>query len=213
MRRAMLLSEVIEATGAKPLNIGAPETVAVTGVCIDSRVVEAGDMFVALRGNRTDGHQYLQEVFDRGAVAALVEYVPLGAEEMPLLRTPNTVHALGQLARHYRRQFNATVIGITGSTGKTTTKEMIAIALEAGYPNAVQKSAGNLNTELGVPLSLFELDADCRYMVQEMAMRGRTQIAYLAEIAEPRVGVITQIGWSHIEQLGSREAIAEAKTE
>jgi UDP-N-acetylmuramoyl-tripeptide--D-alanyl-D-alanine ligase len=106
----MRLSEVIEATGAKPVNIHAPEAVAVTGVCIDSRVVEAGDLFVALRGNRTDGHQYLQEVFDRGAIAALVEYVPLGAEEMPLLRTPNTVHALGQLARRYRRQFDATVI-------------------------------------------------------------------------------------------------------
>jgi UDP-N-acetylmuramoyl-tripeptide--D-alanyl-D-alanine ligase len=213
MRRAMRLSEVIAATSAKPLNIRAPETVAVTGVCIDSRTVEAGDLFVALRGNRTDGHHYLQEVFDKGAVAALVEYVPLGAEEMPLLRTPNTVHALGQFARYYRRQFDTTVIGVTGSTGKTTTKEMIAAALEAGYPNAVQKSAGNYNTELGVPLTLFGLDADCRFLVQEMAMRGRTQIAYLAEIAEPRVGVITQIGWSHIDQLGSREAIAEAKSE
>lgn len=213
MRRAMRLSEVIESTGAKPVNIRAPETRAITGVCTDSRVVEVGDLFVALRGNRTDGHQYLQEVLDRGAVAALVEYVPLGAEEMPLLRTPNTVHALGQLARHYRRQFDATVVGITGSTGKTTTKEMLATALEAGYPNAVQKNAGNYNTEIGVPLTLFQLDADTRFLVQEMAMRGRTQIAYLAEIAEPRVGVITQIGWSHIEQLGSREAIAEAKSE
>ncbi|MGQ9901138.1 MAG: UDP-N-acetylmuramoyl-tripeptide--D-alanyl-D-alanine ligase [Fimbriimonadales bacterium] len=213
MRRAMRLSEVIEATGAKPLNIRAPETQAITGVCTDSRVVEAGDLFVALRGNRTDGHQYLQEVLDKGAVAALVEYVPLGAEELPLLRTPNTVHALGQLARHYRRQFETTVVGITGSTGKTTTKEMLATALEAGYPNAVQKNAGNYNTEIGVPLTLFQLDTDTRFLVQEMAMRGRTQIAYLAEIAEPRVGVITQIGWSHIEQLGSREAIAEAKSE
>jgi UDP-N-acetylmuramoyl-tripeptide--D-alanyl-D-alanine ligase len=213
MRRAIRLSEVVMATGAKPVNIRDLETVAITGVCIDSRAVEAGDLFVALRGNRTDGHHYLQEVFDKGAVAALVEYVPLGAEEMPLLRTPNTVHALGQLARYYRRQFDTLVIGVTGSTGKTTTKEMIAAALEAGYPNAVQKSAGNYNTELGVPLTLFELDADCRFLVQEMAMRGRAQIAYLAEIAEPRVGVITQIGWSHIEQLGSREAIAEAKSE
>lgn len=213
MRRAMQLSEVIEATGAKPVNIPAPETQTVTGVCTDSRVVETGDLFVALRGNRTDGHQYLQEVLDKGAVAALVEYVPLGAEEMPLLRTPNTVHALGQLARYYRRQFDVTVVGITGSTGKTTTKEMLATALEAGYPNAVQKNAGNYNTEIGVPLTLFQLDPDTRFLVQEMAMRGRTQIAYLAEIAEPRVGVITQIGWSHIEQLGSREAIAEAKSE
>jgi UDP-N-acetylmuramoyl-tripeptide--D-alanyl-D-alanine ligase len=140
----MRLSEVIEATGAKPVNIRAPETVAVTGVCIDSRVVEAGDLFVALRGNRTDGHQYLQEVFDRGAIAALVEYVPLGAEEMPLLRTPNTVHALGQLARHYRRQFNATVIGITGSTGKTTTKEMIAARAGGGLPERSAKKRRKL---------------------------------------------------------------------
>ncbi|MDW8106478.1 MAG: UDP-N-acetylmuramoyl-tripeptide--D-alanyl-D-alanine ligase [Armatimonadota bacterium] len=233
MRRAMHLSEVIQATGAKPINLdlssagrnGHSATLSlfgeaeqgraefITGVCTDSRVVEPGDLFVALRGNRTDGHQYLQEVFARGAVAALVEYVPLGAEEMPLLRVPNTVQALGQLARYYRRQFNTRVIGVTGSTGKTTTKEMVATALEAGYPNAVHKSAGNYNTEIGVPMTLFGLDESHRYLVQEMAMRGRGQIAQLAEIAEPQVGIITQIGWAHIEQLGSREAIAEAKSE
>ncbi|MFN7162420.1 MAG: UDP-N-acetylmuramoyl-tripeptide--D-alanyl-D-alanine ligase, partial [Fimbriimonadales bacterium] len=209
----MRLSEVIKATGARALHIAVPESVLVNAVATDSRVVEQGDLFIALRGNRTDGHQYLQEVFDKGAVAALVEYVPLGAEEMPLLRVSNTLEALGRLARHYRRQFETIVIGVTGSTGKTTTKEMIAVALEAGYPNAVHRSAGNYNTEIGVPMTLFELDATHRYLVQEMAMRGRGQIAYLAEIAEPRVGVITQIGWSHIEQLGSREAIAEAKSE
>lgn len=224
MRRAMRLSEVIEATGAKWVHLSSTpsatlcaselgNTGVITGVATDSRVVEPGDLFVALRGNRTDGHQYLQEVFERGAVAALVEYVPLGAEEMPLLRVPNTLDALGHLARHYRRQFDVTVVGITGSTGKTTTKEMIAVALEAGYPRKVHKNAGNLNTEIGVPMTLFELDEPHRFLVQEMAMRGRAQIAYLAEIAEPRMGVITQVGWSHIEQLGSREAIAEAKSE
>jgi UDP-N-acetylmuramyl pentapeptide synthase len=118
MRRAMRLSEVVMATGAKPVNIRDLETVAITGVCIDSRAVEAGDLFVALRGNRTDGHHYLQEVFDKGAVAALVEYVPLGAEEMPLLRTPNTVHALGQLARYYRRQFDTTRYRRDGQHGQ-----------------------------------------------------------------------------------------------
>ncbi|OYT72598.1 MAG: UDP-N-acetylmuramoylalanyl-D-glutamyl-2, 6-diaminopimelate--D-alanyl-D-alanine ligase [Armatimonadetes bacterium JP3_11] len=224
MKRAMRLSEVIQATGAKWVPLASESALPrrgrveesaeiITGVATDSRVVEPGDLFVALRGNRTDGHQYLQEVFDRGAVAALVEYVPLGAEEMPLLRVSNTLEALGHLARHYRRQFDITVVGITGSTGKTTTKEMLAVALEAGYPRAVHKNAGNLNTEIGVPLTLFELDESCRFLVQEMAMRGRAQIAYLAEIAEPSVGVITQIGWSHIEQMGSREAIAEAKSE
>lgn len=185
----------------------------ITGVCTDSRLVQPGDLFVALRGERTDGHQYLQEVFAKGAVCALVEYIPLGAEEMPLLRVPSTVQALGKLAQHYRRQMPATVIGITGSTGKTTIKEMLACALEAGYPNAVHKNAGNYNTEIGVPLTLFGLEPHHQFLVQEMAMRGRGQIAYLAELAEPRIGIITQIGWSHVELLGSRQAIAEAKAE
>ncbi|CUU04256.1 MAG: UDP-N-acetylmuramoyl-tripeptide--D-alanyl-D-alanine ligase [Fimbriimonadales bacterium] len=224
MMRPIPLAEVVEVLQAKLPNGGEWRTLQpqppllpleqlITGVCTDSRLVQPGDLFVALRGERTDGHQYLQEVFARGAVAALVEYIPLGAEEMPLLRVPSTVQALGKLAQHYRRQMPATVIGITGSTGKTTTKEMLACALEAEYPNAVHKNLGNYNTEIGVPLTLFGLEPHHRFLVQEMAMRGRGQIAYLAEIAEPRVGVLTQIGWSHVELLGSRQAIAEAKAE
>lgn len=218
------LTEIIEVLQVKPPHSGDGRTPQpalplllldqhITGVCTDSRLVQHGDLFVALRGERTDGHQYLQEVFDKGAVCALVEYIPIGAEEMPLLRVPSTVQALGKLAQHYRRQMPATVIGITGSTGKTTTKEMLACALEAEYPNAVHKNAGNYNTEIGVPLTLFGLEPHHRFLVQEMAMRGRGQIAYLAEIAEPQIGIITQIGWSHVELLGSRQAIAEAKAE
>lgn len=185
----------------------------VTGVATDSRVVKPGDLFFALRGDRTDGHQYLQEVFAQGAVAAVVEYVPLGAEGMPLLRVPSTLHALGQLAHYYRLQMPALAIGVSGSTGKTSTKEFIATALEAGYPNAVHKNPGNYNTEIGVPLTLFGLEPHHRILVQEMAMRGRGQIAYLANIVQPMIGVMTHIGWSHVELLGSRQAIAEAESE
>ncbi|MEN3001248.1 MAG: UDP-N-acetylmuramoyl-tripeptide--D-alanyl-D-alanine ligase [Armatimonadota bacterium] len=211
--RTLTLREVAEALHVPlPLLLTGEERV--QGVTTDSRTVQPGDLFFALRGARTDGHQYLQEVFARGAVAAVVEYLPIGAEGFPLLRVPSTVQALGTLAHYYRMQMpDLKVIGITGSTGKTTTRAMVAAALEAGFPNAVHSSPGNFNTEIGVPLTIFGLEPFHRVLVQEMAMRGRGQIAYLAEIARPQIGVITQIGWSHIELLGSRQAIAEAKSE
>ncbi len=211
--RAMTTREVAQALHVSlPVLLTGEERV--QGVTTDSRNVQVGDLFFALRGERTDGHMYLQEVFAKGAVAAVVEYIPIGAEGLPLLRVPSTLQALGTLAHHYRMQVpDLVVIGITGSTGKTTTRAMTAAALEAGYPGAIQSSPGNFNTEIGVPLTIFGLEAHHRVLVQEMAMRGRGQIAYLAEIARPQIGVITQIGWSHIELLGSRQAIAEAKGE
>ncbi|MFQ3611494.1 MAG: UDP-N-acetylmuramoyl-tripeptide--D-alanyl-D-alanine ligase [Fimbriimonadales bacterium] len=212
--RPLSVAEIIESTSAKPVGIALVEGLPpVSGVCTDSRQVQPGDLFVALRGERTDGHQYLQEVFERGAVSALVEYVPIGAEGMPLLKVASTVRALGELARYYRRKMGTRVIGITGSTGKTSTKEMIATALESQLLGKVARSAGNYNTEIGVPLTLLGLEPHHELLVQEMAMRGLGQIAYLAEIAEPQVGVITQIGWAHLEMVGSREGIAQAKSE
>jgi len=211
--RPLKLREVAEALHA-PLPALLTGEEQVLGVTTDSRTVQPGDLFFALRGERTDGHQYLQEVFAKGAIAAVVEYLPIGAEGLPLLRVPSTLQALGMLARHYRMTMpDLIVIGITGSTGKTTTRAMVAAALEAGFPHAVHSSPGNFNTEIGVPLTIFGLEPSHRALVQEMAMRGRGQIAYLADIARPQIGVITQIGWSHIEMLGSRQAIAEAKSE
>ncbi len=212
--KPLSVAEVVSATSAKPIGITMLEGLPpITGVCTDSRQVEAGDLFVALRGTRTDGHQYLQEVFDKGAVCALVEYVPIGAEGMPLLKVPSTVRALGELARHYRRQLGTRVVGITGSTGKTSVKEMTATALESRFGTKVARNAGNYNTEIGVPMTLLSLEPHHEILVQEMAMRGLGQIAYLAEIAEPRVGVITQIGWAHLEMVGGRDGIAQAKSE
>ncbi len=212
--RPISVAEILEATSAKPVGITLIEGLPpVSGVCTDSRQVRPGDLFVALRGERTDGHQYLQEVFERGAVLALVEYVPIGAEGMPLLKVTSTVRALGELARSYRRKMGTCVIGVTGSTGKTSTKEMIATALESQFPGRIARSAGNYNTEIGVPLTLLSLEPQHELLVQEMAMRGLGQIAYLAEIAEPQVGVITQIGWAHVEMVGSRDGIAQAKSE
>ncbi len=212
--RPLSLAEIVEATSAKPIGVALVDnTPLVSGVSTDSRQVQTGDLFVAMRGGRTDGHQYLQEVFERGAVCALVEYVPIGAEGMPLLKVPSTVRALGDLARYYRRKLGTRVIGITGSTGKTSTKEMVAVALESHYRGKVWRSGGNYNTEIGVPLTLLELEPHHELLVQEMAMRGLGQIAYLAEIAEPEVGVITQIGWAHLEMVGGRDGIAQAKSE
>ena len=211
--RPLNLREVAEALRtALPVSLTGEEQV--RGVTTDSRTVQPGDLFFALRGERTDGHHYLQEVFAKGAVAAVVEYLPIGAEGFPLLRVPSTLQALGTLAHHYRATMpDLIVVGITGSTGKTTTRAMVATAIEAGFPSAVHSSPGNFNTEIGVPLTIFGLEPYHRVLVQEMAMRGRGQIAYLADIARPQIGVITQIGWSHIEMLGSRQAIAEAKSE
>jgi len=193
----------------------APKPGLVRGIRIDSRSVKPGDLFFALKGERTDGHQYVAEVLAKGAAGAVVETIPTGlrpADER-LLKVGSSLEALGRLARWYRDLFEVTVIGVTGSTGKTSTKEMIAKAMEAAYPGAVLKSEGNYNTEIGVPLTLFGLEDGHQITVQEMAMRGPGQIDWLCEVANPQVGVITQVGWSHIEQVGSRRGIAEAKGE
>lgn len=198
----------------------------VRGVCIDSRQARPGDLFFALPGEHTDGHLYVEEAVARGAVAAVVQREYLHSElarssaprtsQPPaglLLGVASPLEALGYLARWYRQQFPVPLIGITGSTGKTSTKEMIATALKAKFADKILKSEGNLNTEIGVPLTLFQLEEGLQVVVQEMAMRGRGQIAWLAEIAKPQIGVITQIGWTHVEWLGSRRAIAETKAE
>ncbi len=191
----------------------------VTSVCIDSRQAKPGALFFALKGENSDGHEYVAQALKAGAVAAVVERKIEGLEAVAAsgektgaqIVVPAALRALGDLARHYRRQFAIPIIGITGSVGKTSTKEMIAAVLRTTYNTLASEK--NYNNEIGVPLTLFNLNKTHEVAVVEMGMRGLGQIDYLAEIAEPTIGVITNIGSAHRELLGSSENIARAKSE
>ena len=181
----------------------------ITGISIDTRTLEEGDLFVALTGESSDGHKFLADALAKGASGVVVTR-KVEARRLTI-RVEDTLIALGELAAYYRSKFNPTVVGVTGSVGKTTTKEMIAAVAAAKGP--VLKNAGNFNNEIGLPLTLLQLAPRHKTAVVEMAMRGPGQIEYLAKIARPSIGVITNIHMSHIEILGTLDAIADAKGE
>jgi UDP-N-acetylmuramoyl-tripeptide--D-alanyl-D-alanine ligase len=183
-----------------------------TGWSIDSRTARAGDVFFALRGPNHDGHDYVREVLGKGAVAAVVDLdmdVPAQAGEV--FRVPDVLQALQQLASFARAEWGGEVIGVTGSAGKTTTKDIIAEMLSEAGP--VAKNEGNLNNHVGLPLSLLRLDENARVAVMEMGMNHAGEIRTLAQITRPRVGVVTNVGWAHIEAFESIDGIAAAKRE
>ena len=194
--------------------VGAELPFAVAGVVgairIDSREVGPTDLFVAIRGERMDGHDFVLQAVRRGAAAVIADRA-VQAGEAPVLLVPDTVRALGDLGRWVRASLTGPLVGVTGSVGKTSTRGMIAAGLEALGP--VLCPERNLNTEIGVPLTLFRLDGTQRSAVIEMGMRGSGQIGELARIAQPTIGLITNIGITHMELLGSRDAIADAKAE
>ncbi|MCA1596839.1 MAG: phospho-N-acetylmuramoyl-pentapeptide-transferase [Chloroflexi bacterium] len=206
------LAELARACGAVP-STGAPLETRITAVSSDTRQLSAGSLFVALKGERFDGHAFLAAAAEKGAAAAVVSEAPDTASPapLPLLVVDDTLKALGDLARSIRRLSDVRVVGITGSVGKTTTKEMTALVLGARY--GVLKSDANENNEVGVPNTLLRLNPAHGAAVIEMGMRGPGEIEYLSRIAEPDVAVITVIGESHIGRLGSLEAIADAKSE
>jgi len=204
------LREVIRMVGGAWT--GTPEELDrwVSGVSTDTRTLTPGALFVPLVGTRFDGHQFVREALGRGASAFLWQRdrgVPPGSA----IVVEDTLAALQRLARAYRRELGARVIGVTGSNGKTTTKDLIAAVLAQRY--RVHKTQGNLNNHIGLPLTLLSAPADTEVVVCEMGMSGRGEIACLSRIAEPQLAVITTIGEAHLAQLGSREAIAEAKLE
>jgi len=202
----LTLAEIAEAVGST-VSLG---KVRVTGVSTDTRTIEDGDLFIALRGERFDGHDHIAEAFARGAAAVVVEK-PVEPEAGLHIVVADTLKAYGAIARCWRRRFDIPVIAITGSVGKTTTKEMTALALSPLGP--VLKTEHNENNEIGLPKTLLRLSSKHKAVVLEMGMRGAGQIDYLARIAEPTVAIVTIIGESHIEILGSRDAIADAKGE
>lgn len=184
-------------------------------VSTDSRDIRPGDLFVALQGERVDGHKFVADALKQGAAAALVAEgrLPAGtAKAGAVLGVPDPLRSLGDLALWHRNRFpNLRMVAVTGSVGKTTTKDLIAGVL--GQQWNTLKSPGNHNTEIGLPLALLQLTEQHQAAVMELAMRGPGQIRYLARLVRPEVVAITLIGLSHIELLGSRDAIAAAKGE
>lgn len=220
------LGQIVEAlTGEQPLL----SSEIITDVVIDSHCAIPGSLFVAFTGEKSDGHQYVGEAFSRGSVAALVERAPSGDHHVVDLRQPvtaevlvdrtlpvcflvdSTLTALQELAAFWRRRFTPRVIGITGSVGKTTTKELVHAVLETRY--RALKSEGNLNNEIGLPLTLLRLDDTFQRVVLEMGMYALGEIATLAKIASPQVAVVTNVGPVHLERMGTMQAIADAKAE
>jgi UDP-N-acetylmuramoyl-tripeptide--D-alanyl-D-alanine ligase len=192
-----------------------------TGVSTDTRTLKRGDLFVALRGDRYDGHAFVQAAAAAGAAAAMVDSAGSnGARKLPVLIVEDTRRALGRLAASWRSRFGLPIIGLTGSSGKTSVKEMIAAILRhacaqsgTAQDDAVLATRGNLNNDIGLPLMLLELRSSHRYAVIEMGMNHAGEIRYLAELTRADVALVTNAGRAHIEFLGSEEAIARAKGE
>ena len=183
---------------------------------IDSRQAKAGDLFVAIPGERTDGHRFLLSAAEAGAAAVLVQRAELPLDELraldcSVILVSDTAAALASLAAAHRAELSALTVGVTGSVGKTTTRQFIYAVLSQAYKT--HKTDGNFNNELGLPLTLTAMKADHQAAVLELGMAKRGEISFLSKIARPDIAVITTIGTSHIEHLGSREAIRDAKLE
>jgi UDP-N-acetylmuramoyl-tripeptide--D-alanyl-D-alanine ligase len=193
------------------------ETMEIKGVSIDSRTIRDGELFVVIKGDRFDGHDFVPEVIKKGAWGALVERTALETRFSILgnlknvLPVEDTLTALQEMAYLHRRKFAVPVVGITGSNGKTTTKEMLARILQKQGP--VLKNEGNLNNHIGVPLTLLRLNADHTSAVVEMGMSAPGEIDTLARLVNPDIGVITNIGPAHLEFLKSMDLVAQAKGE
>ena len=204
------LTDLVMAIRAETAGLTAP-AVTVRRVCIDSRSVQPGDLFWALCGKQHDGHAYVAEALRRGAVACVVGRANAARLAGPLVVVDDTLAALGTFARWYRQQRDTMVIGVTGSVGKTTTREMLHAVLSVGHRG--RQSQRNFNNEIGLPLSLLDLATADEYGVFEMGAARVGEIRQLCEIACPEAGVITRIGKAHLETFGSLDAIYEAKGE
>ena len=220
------LNEVWEALTGEPVSTEAAGR-SLDPVVVDSRASREGSLFVALRGEREDGHEFVADAFQRGAGAAIVEQSVEGCgqvvraraggipEEWPeghfCIQVENTLAALEALGRYRRSQFNPRIIAVTGSTGKTMTKELIAAVLDQSFETL--KSPASYNDEIGLPLTLSRMQGAHQRVVLEMGMYALGEIAQLSDLAQPQIGVVTNVGHSHFERLGSLEQTAQAKQE
>ena len=196
------------------VGVDSPDAAVVTSVVVDSREVTAGCLFVAIAGERVDGHEFADDAVAAGAALVLSArpLVSSTGAALPCVVVDDPVSALGRLAAWYRSaRLDCTVVGITGSSGKTSTKDLIARVLATQGPTV--SARGSFNTEVGLPLTVLSADEATRFLVLEMGMRGMGHIAYLVELVQPDIGVVLNVGSAHLELLGSREAIGLAKSE
>lgn len=201
------INEIVDCLDGRAKNIS--KDIEIKGVSTDSRNIGNGELFVALVGKSFDGHNYINEVFKRGAAAAVVSR---DIEcDYPIIVVNDTLEGLKKIAACYKLRFSIPVIAVTGSTGKTSTKEMISSVLQEKYN--LHKTEQNFNNEIGLPHTLFNLNKDHEISVLEMGMNNPGEIQRLADIARPTVGIITNVGTAHIENLGTRENILNAKME
>lgn len=190
-----------------------PASIPLIGVSIDTRTLKPGELFAAVRGDRFDGHDFMAQAAAAGCAAILAEE---GAEDLPpslpVVIVPDVLHALGKAAQAWRDHVNPRVIAVTGSCGKTTVKEMLTLCLRQRFTE-VHATQGNFNNHIGLPLTLLAMPETCQALVVEMGMSAAGEIAYLAQLARPDMGIITNVLPAHLEALGSLAAIADAKGE
>lgn len=213
--RNMTLNKIAEAVGGILCTEGMPsavdaDTTEAAGVVLDSRKIEKDYVFLATRGERVDGHSFIDQVFDAGAIGVICEKAPENPKGAYIL-VKDSFQALKDLAEYYRKQLSIKVVGITGSVGKTSTKEFVASVLSKGF--RVLKTEGNFNNEVGLPLTVLQIREDCEIAVLEMGISDFGEMHRLSKIARPDVCLITNIGQCHLENLGTRDGILKAKTE
>lgn len=203
--------EILKATYGELIS-GSSNSV-IENISTDSRSIKNGDFFIPIIGESFNGHEFISDSYTKGAIGAFTEEdgIKVSDDSKILIRVKDTTKALGDIAKYYRTKYKIPFIGITGSVGKTSTKDMIASGI--GKKLKVLKTEGNFNNQIGVPLTILNLDEIHEAAVIEMGMRGFGEIGYLSSIVKPDIGVITNIGVSHIEKLGSRQNILKAKME
>jgi len=208
------IKEILEVTEGKLISKKgfSPSFIPSRKISTDSRKLKKGDFFIALQGRRFNGHRFIEEVNKKGACGAIISQpAPLPSPHFFFIEVEDTLFALQEIALYYRKKFSLSCVGITGSNGKTTVKEMVWQIVSSKH--STLKSEGNFNNQIGVPLTLFKLSPCHKWAILEMGMNSRGEIARLAEIIEPNIGVITNIHHSHIGPLGSLAEIKEAKAE
>ena len=204
------LAEIAASCGGKYVGEEALKNTAITSVERDSRAVKDGALFLAIKGERVDGHDFIEKCYDSGAVCAICEKAPENPKK-PYILVDSTLNAVKDIAKAYREKFDIPVVGVSGSVGKTSTKEMLYAVLSQRFKT--HKTQGNLNNELGVPLTILSMPEEAQAAVIEMGISDFGEMTRLSRVAQPTICVLTIIGCCHLENLGDRDGVMKAKTE